>query len=406
MAAYKEKTSDLGITSMHVEETGSPMPSLARFCAIVTALVLATAPAVCALSQVRAQSYLIQGLHADISALHARMQRLEDDCALTSGVQIPAHSPAIPEGPIEAGASDALTAEDKETESKSSISSDTSGLLDKSKGESGSLSALDEDGDTPNYHDNGDGEDMLLEYFGGKLSTNERQYQLDVSGAETTDRPIGARDKRQTENRESQNRNRHRESGRESTGQRGRESRRDSDQGNRRRESGQRNRCRRFQECLPEPAFAHFQGDVDSARRVHPERFDPYAWTMFNVPGSVVSFWRYANWLEGDDTMKDLFRLHMRGNVTISRAGVYYVYSQIQYYDEGRYTGHEIVVNGVSLFKCAESPASEERRINTCYIGGVVYLHPNSTVSIRMAFPNRTVNLHYNNSYFGLFKIA
>ncbi|XP_071477455.1 uncharacterized protein [Diadema antillarum] len=392
MAAYKEKTSDLGIASMHAEETGSPVPSLARFCAIVTALVLATAPAICALSQVRAQNYLIQGLYSDISALHARMQRLEDKCALTSSVQIPVQSPAIPEGPIEAGASNALTAEDEEDESKSSISSDTFDLLDKSRGESGSLSALDEDGDTPYYHDNGgDGGDTLLEYFGGKLSTNERQYQLDVSGTETTDRPIGARDKRQTENRESQNRNRHRESGRESTGQRGRESRRDSGHGDRRRE------------CLPEPAFAHFQGDVDSARRVHPERFDPYAWTMFNVPGSWVEYWQFDNLIPFRQRRQ--FTLQ-NGNVTVHTGGFYYVYSQIQYYDEGRYTGHEIVVNGVSLFKCAESPASEERRINTCYIGGVVYLHPNSTVSIRMAFPNRTVNLHYNNSYFGLFKIA
>ncbi|XP_071477457.1 uncharacterized protein [Diadema antillarum] len=388
MAAYKEKTSDLGIASMHAEETGSPVPSLARFCAIVTALVLATAPAICALSQVRAQNYLIQGLYSDISALHARMQRLEDKCALTSSVQIPVQSPAIPEGPIEAGASNALTAEDEEDESKSSISSDTFDLLDKSRGESGSLSALDEDGDTPYYHDNGgDGGDTLLEYFGGKLSTNERQYQLDVSGTETTDRPIGARDKRQTENRESQNRNRHRESGRESTGQRGRESRRDSGHGDRRRESGQRNRCRRFQECLPEPAFAHFQGDVDSARRVR----------------SWVEYWQFDNLIPFRQRRQ--FTLQ-NGNVTVHTGGFYYVYSQIQYYDEGRYTGHEIVVNGVSLFKCAESPASEERRINTCYIGGVVYLHPNSTVSIRMAFPNRTVNLHYNNSYFGLFKIA
>ncbi|XP_071477458.1 uncharacterized protein [Diadema antillarum] len=376
MAAYKEKTSDLGIASMHAEETGSPVPSLARFCAIVTALVLATAPAICALSQVRAQNYLIQGLYSDISALHARMQRLEDKCALTSSVQIPVQSPAIPEGPIEAGASNALTAEDEEDESKSSISSDTFDLLDKSRGESGSLSALDEDGDTPYYHDNGgDGGDTLLEYFGGKLSTNERQYQLDVSGTETTDRPIGARDKRQTENRESQNRNRHRESGRESTGQRGRESRRDSGHGDRRRE------------CLPEPAFAHFQGDVDSARRVR----------------SWVEYWQFDNLIPFRQRRQ--FTLQ-NGNVTVHTGGFYYVYSQIQYYDEGRYTGHEIVVNGVSLFKCAESPASEERRINTCYIGGVVYLHPNSTVSIRMAFPNRTVNLHYNNSYFGLFKIA
>ncbi|XP_071509901.1 uncharacterized protein [Diadema antillarum] len=100
------------------------------------------------------------------------------------------------------------------------------------------------------------------------------------------------------------------------------------------------------------------------------------------------------------------FRLHARGNVTVAVAGLYYVYSQMMYYDPNEYIGHSIMVNGVELFTCIAPVEQRQNKYKTCFIGGLVYVPENSQIGIKMLYTPRQVCLFEDTSYFGMFRVS
>nr|XP_054754428.1 uncharacterized protein LOC129260481 isoform X1 [Lytechinus pictus] len=106
------------------------------------------------------------------------------------------------------------------------------------------------------------------------------------------------------------------------------------------------------------------------------------------------------------DEIKREFRLSARGNVTVRTPGLYYVYSQMMYYDPNEYIGHTIVIDGVEAFTCIAPISEQTSKYKTCFIGGLVYLPPRAKVAIKMLYTPRRVCLFEDTSYFGMFRVT
>ncbi|XP_041465354.1 uncharacterized protein LOC121415993 isoform X2 [Lytechinus variegatus] len=106
------------------------------------------------------------------------------------------------------------------------------------------------------------------------------------------------------------------------------------------------------------------------------------------------------------DEIKREFRLSARGNVTVRTPGLYYVYSQMMYYDPNEYIGHSIVIDGVEAFTCIAPISEQTSKYKTCFIGGLVYLPPRTKVAIKMLYTPRRVCLFEDTSYFGMFRVT
>ncbi|XP_072034603.1 uncharacterized protein [Amphiura filiformis] len=136
---------------------------------------------------------------------------------------------------------------------------------------------------------------------------------------------------------------------------------------------------------------AHFEGSRDA--------------TIDTGPSGWVPHWREANWMTSDLTRKfDLNR--STGNVTVMEGGVYYVYSQMLYYDPRPFMGHSVYIAGEKKLTCTECTVDKYRKFNTCYIAGLFQIPAGGKVGIKVDYENSTVSLHYDSSFFGLIKLA
>ncbi|XP_071798616.1 uncharacterized protein [Asterias amurensis] len=150
---------------------------------------------------------------------------------------------------------------------------------------------------------------------------------------------------------------------------------------------------------------AHFEGDVESPAIV--ERWDPinrgYV-DLSDFDGGWVPYWRYADWMDSD--VRSRFVLGQTGNVTVTEGGIYYVYSQMLYYDPSVFMGHSLYIGEQKRFSCTECTVDRDRKFNTCYIGGVVQINNGDKVGIRVSYANRVINLHPDSTHFGLIKLS
>ncbi|XP_071794486.1 uncharacterized protein [Asterias amurensis] len=114
--------------------------------------------------------------------------------------------------------------------------------------------------------------------------------------------------------------------------------------------------------------------------------------------------WGYAEWMTQKD--KDKFQLGITQVVKVTEGGVYYIYSQIMFYDLNSAVGQSICVNDRPRFTCTKSNISAEAKQSTCFLGGVVRLEDNDVLSIQLSIPNVSIALYADTSFFGLFKLA
>ncbi|XP_022101929.1 ectodysplasin-A-like isoform X5 [Acanthaster planci] len=134
---------------------------------------------------------------------------------------------------------------------------------------------------------------------------------------------------------------------------------------------------------------AHFEGDVQS---------------IAAIASGWVPYWRYAQWM--DDGIRNKFILHRRGNVTVVEGGIYYVYSQMLYYDPSVFMGHSLYIGGQKRFSCTECTIDRDRKFNTCYIGGLVQINPGEVVGVKVSYANRVINLNPDSTHFGMIRLS
>ncbi|XP_070538507.1 uncharacterized protein [Ptychodera flava] len=146
----------------------------------------------------------------------------------------------------------------------------------------------------------------------------------------------------------------------------------------------------------PAPKFlaAHFQGDSEAA--VH------------TGPSGEIHYWDYADWMKKPSYswLQNKFVLDHQGNITIQDSGLYYIYSQVQYYDSFPFMGHTVLINDKVFLRCTESTVSDQRRFNSGYIAGVAYLEEDTKVSVRVSYDQRLIQLGPETTYVGLIKVA
>ncbi|XP_070538504.1 ectodysplasin-A-like isoform X8 [Ptychodera flava] len=148
----------------------------------------------------------------------------------------------------------------------------------------------------------------------------------------------------------------------------------------------------------PAPKFdvaaAHFIGDFDKAVRMG--------------KGGEIHYWDYADWMKKPSYswLQNKFVLDHQGNITIQDSGLYYIYSQVQYYDSFPFMGHTVLINDKVFLRCTESTVSDQRRFNSGYIAGVAYLEEDTKVSVRVSYDQRLIQLGPETTYVGLIKVA
>ncbi|XP_071798615.1 uncharacterized protein [Asterias amurensis] len=151
---------------------------------------------------------------------------------------------------------------------------------------------------------------------------------------------------------------------------------------------------------------AHFEGGRYATINTS-ERWDPinrgYV-DLSDFDGGWVPYWRYADWMDSD--VRSRFVLGQTGNVTVTEGGIYYVYSQMLYYDPSVFMGHSLYIGEQKRFSCTECTVDRDRKFNTCYIGGVVQINNGDKVGIRVSYANRVINLHPDSTHFGLIKLS
>ncbi|XP_038050639.1 uncharacterized protein LOC119723832 isoform X2 [Patiria miniata] len=150
---------------------------------------------------------------------------------------------------------------------------------------------------------------------------------------------------------------------------------------------------------------AHFEGDVESIASIATR--DPinrgYV-DLSAINGGWVPYWRYAQWMDAET--RDKFYLDYRGNVTVIEGGIYYVYSQMLYYDPSVFMGHSLYIGGQKRFSCTECTVDRDRKFNTCYIGGVVQINPGDKVGVKVSYANRVINLNPDSTHFGMIRLS
>ncbi|XP_077868928.1 uncharacterized protein LOC100378437 isoform X1 [Saccoglossus kowalevskii] len=173
------------------------------------------------------------------------------------------------------------------------------------------------------------------------------------------------------------------------------------------RKGKKKDKCKKNKKCGP--TAAHIIGD------------GKYGRATVNVGrDGVLDLWRYADWMR-DDPNKEKFLLSVDGTITVIEGGLYYVYSQVRYYDKLT-MAHVVNINGNPFITCTQStlqhsleskedadpPGIDEgqSKYNTCYTGGVTKLDDRSEVTVNIPYPNRVVNMHKDSSFIGFIKLV
>ncbi|XP_070538534.1 protein eiger-like [Ptychodera flava] len=146
-------------------------------------------------------------------------------------------------------------------------------------------------------------------------------------------------------------------------------------------------------EATPKFLAAHFQGDSEADVRTG--------------PSGEIHYWDYADWMKKPSYswLQNKFVLD-QSNITIQDAGLYYIYSQVQYYDSFPFMGHTVVINDKVFLRCTESTVSDQRRFNSGYIAGVAYLEEDTKVFVRVSYDQRLIQLGPEATYVGFIKVA
>jgi len=81
-------------------------------------------------------------------------------------------------------------------------------------------------------------------------------------------------------------------------------------------------------------------------------------------------------------------------------------FTQVLYYDASAFMGHYVMVNGMSFLRCTATTVSPELKYNTGYAAAARRLQTGDRVYVKIAYPNRVVDMHADSTYFGMFKFS
>ncbi|XP_066267254.1 tumor necrosis factor ligand superfamily member 10-like isoform X2 [Branchiostoma lanceolatum] len=162
---------------------------------------------------------------------------------------------------------------------------------------------------------------------------------------------------------------------------------------------------------------AHIQGAGDG-KEAHAvpvgaenvDRFGPAR--RFKFKDGQINHWKYASWMGKAEYLehRDAFYLDpLDGSLMVTEAGLYFVYSQVYYYDGSHaFLSHIIKDSGEreSFLQCIQSPANESRKYNTCFTAGVFHLDEGDKIVVQLQQKNGVVDVSPETSFFGMIKIA
>ncbi|KAI8515190.1 hypothetical protein Bbelb_077810 [Branchiostoma belcheri] len=125
-----------------------------------------------------------------------------------------------------------------------------------------------------------------------------------------------------------------------------------------------------------------------------------------------VNQWKTANWMVGPEYQQYsyVFRLNPEdGSLMVTESGLYFVYSQVYYYDGTHaFISHIIRESGEQepFLQCIQSPVNESRKYNTCFTAGVFQLDAGDKISLELQQETGVVDMSPDTTFFGLIKIA
>ena len=125
---------------------------------------------------------------------------------------------------------------------------------------------------------------------------------------------------------------------------------------------------------------------------------------MINKRENFFRLGTVHRWKEGHVNGSITFRRHV-GHLVIGRSGMYYVYSQMYYYDCTSYSmNHYTVLNGNKILGSVSSTVNCSRRYNTNYQAGVFHLNRGDILKVEV-YKSKTYYMDATYSYFGVFML-
>lgn len=110
-------------------------------------------------------------------------------------------------------------------------------------------------------------------------------------------------------------------------------------------------------------------------------------------------------WTEGHVRGSITFRRHL-GTLVIGRSGLYYVYSQMYYYDCTSYSmSHYTLLNGNTILGSVSSIADCNKAYNTNYQGGMFHLSRGDVIKVEV-YKSKDYYMAAEYSYFGMFMLS
>ncbi|XP_019644998.1 PREDICTED: uncharacterized protein LOC109485758 [Branchiostoma belcheri] len=115
------------------------------------------------------------------------------------------------------------------------------------------------------------------------------------------------------------------------------------------------------------------------------------------------------NWILADWANKEDFHVASSGEITVEKSGVYFIYSQIVFYEKHHLVSHTVYVDGSMYLTCNESVENVTDgvtgRYKTCYVAGLAPLQAGARIEVRGA-ENMYALLFHDTTYLGLIKVA
>jgi len=118
--------------------------------------------------------------------------------------------------------------------------------------------------------------------------------------------------------------------------------------------------------------------------------------------------WRLSPWSKKMHGAKLFMIDEENGQIEIPEDGLYLVYAQIEYMDVSETNGFEVDLDSEAILSCVvtTSGSDDEKKHNTCYTSGAVFLQRGALLNVRDKESGRYSLLHSKGSFFGIAKIS
>ncbi|XP_078694334.1 uncharacterized protein LOC144923570 [Branchiostoma floridae x Branchiostoma belcheri] len=122
------------------------------------------------------------------------------------------------------------------------------------------------------------------------------------------------------------------------------------------------------------------------------------------LESATLNNWILADWANEED-----FHVASSGEITVEKSGVYFIYSQIVFYEKHHLLSYQVCVDGSMYLTCNESVENVTDgvtgRYKTCYVAGLAPLQAGARIEVRGA-ENMYALLFHDTTYLGLIKVA